>query len=85
MATANPTPPTDLQKEQASWQLLNAQIAHFQRSARWEPYKALAAMAVGVALFGGLVVALSNWHQPQTLTVNFGQPLTVQLQPALGK
>jgi hypothetical protein len=78
MADTEHTPPTSADKERAAWQLLNAQIAHFERSARWEPYKALAAMAAGVALFGGLVIALSSWHQP--LTVNFGQPLHVQME-----
>lgn len=82
MADTDLTPPTELEKEQASWRLLRAQIAQTERQAKWEPWKALAALAAGVALFGGLVIALSNWHQPQTLTVNFGQPLTVQMQPA---
>jgi hypothetical protein len=84
MADTNINPPTLADKERAAWQLLNAQISHFEQAARWEPWKALAAIIGAGALMTAAVIALSNWHTVQRVEVNFGQPLTVQLQPAKG-
>lgn len=84
MASTTNTPPTDAEKERAAWRLLNAQIAQNERQTWWEPIKATAMIllaAAAISAAGGL----SGWlwpPRPQTITVNFGQPLTVQLQPA---
>jgi hypothetical protein len=71
--------PTDLEREQASWLRLQAQIRLAERQARWEPWKALAAMVASAALFVGGVLALSNWigHQPQQINVHLDAPLIV--------
>jgi hypothetical protein len=73
--------PTDDQRRQAEWRLLNAQIDLQRRQARWEPWKALAAILAAGALMGALVIALSNWRTPQTISVHLDQPLQVQVKP----
>jgi hypothetical protein len=68
-----------LEREQASWRHLQAQIRLTERQARWEPWKALAAILAAAAIMGGSVLALSNWigHQPQTINVHLDTPLFV--------
>jgi hypothetical protein len=60
-------------------QLLEAQLRLYQAQARWEPWKALAAIIGAAAIFGGSVLALSNWisRQPQTINVHLDAPLTI--------
>jgi hypothetical protein len=69
--------PTELEREQASWRHLQAQIRLTERQARWEPWKALAAMLAAVAIMGGSVIALSSWigHPAQTINVHLDAPL----------
>ena len=43
---------------------LETQIALYARQARWEPWKALAAMLVAVAVFVGSVLTVSAWWHP---------------------
>ena len=73
--------PSALDQEQASWSHLQAQIRLTERQARWEPWKALAAILAAAALISAAILALSNWHQPQTIVVRFEQPFAVKLQP----
>ena len=60
-------------------ELLEAQLRLYQTQARWEPWKALAAIVGAAAIFGGGVVAASNWisRQPQTINVHLDAPLTI--------
>jgi hypothetical protein len=60
-------------------QLLEAQLRLYRTQARWEPWKALAAIIGAAAIFGGSVLALSNWisRQPQTINVHLDAPLTI--------
>ena len=53
--------------------LLEAQLRLYRTQARWEPWKALA------AIIGGSVLAVSNWisRQPQTINVHLDAPLTI--------
>jgi len=62
--------------------LLLAQLRAAEQAARWEPWKALAALLGAAAVFGGLVIALASvWHpRPQEITVRFEQPLHVELK-----
>jgi CHASE2 domain-containing sensor protein len=47
-----------------------AQIARHRRQARWEPWKALAAIFVAGALFIGSVFAIASWWPPpQTINM----------------
>jgi hypothetical protein len=63
--------------------LLEAQLRLYQTQARWEPWKALAAIIGAAAIFGGSVLALSNWisRQPQTINVHLDAPLTIAPKP----
>jgi hypothetical protein len=47
------------------------------RQARWEPWKALAAMVVASAVFCGAVLGLSSYlhRSPQIIIVHFDQPI----------
>jgi hypothetical protein len=58
-------------------ELLDAQLRLYRTQARWEPWKALAAIIGAAAIFAGSVLALSNWigHQPQTINVHLDAPL----------
>jgi hypothetical protein len=60
-------------------ELLDAQLRLYRTQARWEPWKALAALLGASAIFAGSVLALSNWisHQPQTITIHLDAPLTI--------
>ena len=59
--------------------LIEAQLRLYQVQARWEPWKALAAIVGAAAIFGGSVLALSSWisRQPQTINVHLDAPLTI--------
>ena len=46
------------------WALLNAHIADLRRQARWEPWKALAAILATVSAVVATVIALSDSHEP---------------------
>jgi hypothetical protein len=52
--------------------LLETQIALYQRQARWEPWKALAALIAAAAVFAGGVLAVAAWWHPapQVFTVH---------------
>ena len=60
-------------------ELLDAQLRLYRTQARWEPWKALAAIIAAAAIFAGSVLALSNWisRQPQTINVHLDAPLTI--------
>ena len=62
--------PTDEQRRQAEWARLNAQIECWRKQARWEPWKALAAIVGAAALMIAAALALSHWHVPQTINAN---------------
>jgi len=51
--------------------LVEAQIELYRRHARWEPWKALAAIIAASAVFaGGTFAIASYWHpSPQTINV----------------
>jgi hypothetical protein len=59
-------------------ELLDAELRLYLTQARWEPWKALAAIIGAAAIFAGSVLALSNWigRQPQTINVHLDAPLT---------
>jgi hypothetical protein len=58
---------------------LDAQLRLYRTQARWEPWKALAAIFGAAAIFAGSVLALSNWisRQQQTINVHLDAPLTI--------
>jgi len=60
-------------------ELHEAQLRLYRTQARWEPFKAVAAILGAAAIFAGSVLALSNWisRQPQTITVHLDAPLTI--------
>jgi hypothetical protein len=53
-------------------QLVEAPLRLYRTQARWEPYKAVAAIVGAAAIMTGAVLALSTWigHQPQTIEVH---------------
>jgi hypothetical protein len=63
-------------------ELRDAQLRLYKVQARWEPYKALAALVGAAAIFAGSVLALSNWiaRQPQTINVHLDGPLLMAPQ-----
>jgi cytochrome bd-type quinol oxidase subunit 1 len=60
--------------------LLEAQLKLYRVQARWEPYKAMAAILGAAAIMAGSVLALSTWigRQPQTIYVHLDTPIVVQ-------
>lgn len=81
--------PSDLDREQASWELLQAQInlsraqvAHIQRQSVWEIPRAVAMIALALAaiVVAGHLTDLVFPPRPQQITVHFEQPLAVKLQ-----
>ena len=44
--------------------LVEAQIELYRRQARWEPWKALAAIIAAGAVFAGGVLTVANWWHP---------------------
>jgi len=56
--------------EDAHRLLVEAQIELYRRQARWEPWKALAAIIAAAAVFGGGVLAVSSWWHPSPQTIN---------------
>jgi len=52
--------------------LVDAQIELYRKQARWEPWKALAAIiAAGAVFAGGVLTVASWWHpSPQSITVH---------------
>ena len=63
----------------ANDELILAQLRLYQTQARWEPFKAMAAIFAAAAIMVGSVLALSNWiaRQPQTINVHLDAPLTI--------
>lgn len=59
--------------------LIEAQLRLYRTQARWEPWKALAAIIGAAAIFAGSTLALANWiaRQPQTINVHLDAPLTI--------
>ncbi len=53
-------------------ELRDIQADLYRVQARWEPWKALAAMVATCALMVGTILGLANYigHQPQTITAN---------------
>jgi hypothetical protein len=60
--------------------LIEAQLKLYRAQARWEPYKAMAAILGAAAIMAGATLALSQWigHQPQTINVHLDAPIVVQ-------
>jgi hypothetical protein len=60
--------------------LADAQLRLYRVQARWEPWKALAAILGAAAIFAGSVLAVSSWiaRQPQTINVHLDAPIVVQ-------
>jgi hypothetical protein len=59
---------TEDEERQLRIELMKAQIDHtrvdmakLQREMRWEPWKALAALAAGTAAMAGAILALAAW------------------------
>jgi hypothetical protein len=50
--------------------LVEAQIELYRRQARWEPWKALAAIIAAAAVFGGGVLTVASWWHPSPQTIN---------------
>lgn len=69
--------PTEVERQQAAWRHLQAQIRLAERQASWEPWKALAAIIAAAAIMSGAILALSHWRQPQTINVHLDAPLTI--------
>jgi hypothetical protein len=57
--------------------LRQVQANLYRVQARWEPWKALAAMAATCALLVGTILGLANYlaRSPQTIVVHFDQPI----------
>jgi hypothetical protein len=50
--------------------LIEAQIDLYRRQARWEPWKALAAIIAAAAVFGGGVFTVASWWHPSPQSIN---------------
>jgi len=50
--------------------LIETQIELYRRQARWEPWKALAALIVAAAVFAGGVLTVASWWHPAPQTIN---------------
>lgn len=73
---------TQAERDRAAWALLQAQIDLARRQARWEPYKAVAAILTAAAVIAGAIVVLANWGgEPKPIVVRIEQPLRVQVTP----
>jgi hypothetical protein len=70
---------TDDEERELRIAVMQADLDLKRKQSFWEPLKALAAFAAGVAVFGGLVLAVANlWHpSPQNITVHLDAPLVV--------
>ncbi len=44
--------------------LVETQIELYRRQARWEPWKALAALVAAAAVFAGGVLTVASWWHP---------------------
>jgi hypothetical protein len=64
--------------------LRKAQTDLARKQARWESYKAVAAIAAAAAIFMGFVLAGITWlhPRPQEITVHLDQPFVIQQPPA---
>ena len=71
--------PTEVERQQAAWRHLQAQIRLAERQASWEPWKALAAILGAAAIMAGATLGVANWiaRQPQTINVHLDAPLTI--------
>ncbi len=80
---SEPAAPTALERDQASWRLLQAQIRMAERQGRSEPWQAIAMIllaAAAIAAAGGIAGRL--WPpQSQQITVHLDQPLVVKVEP----
>jgi hypothetical protein len=74
--------PTDEEKEQASWALLQAQIDLARRQGRWETPRALAMIVLAVAATFAAGGFIQRWFptSPQTITIHFDAPIPVILE-----
>jgi hypothetical protein len=50
--------------------LIETQIELYRRQARWEPWKALAALVAAAAVFMGGVLTVATWMHPAPQTIN---------------
>jgi hypothetical protein len=50
--------------------LIETQIALYARQARWEPWKAVAALVAAAAVFAGGVLIVASWWPPAPQTFN---------------
>lgn len=49
---------------------MSIQIELYRRQARWEPWKALAALVAAAAVFAGGVLTVAAWWHPAPQTIN---------------
>jgi hypothetical protein len=75
-----PLPDDEFREKQV--ELMETQIDLYRKQARWEVWKALAAFIAGVAVFGGLVLAVSNYLRGGQQTQFMFPPGTVITIPA---
>ena len=50
--------------------LVEAQIELYRKQARWEPWKALAAIVAAGAVFAGGTLTIASWWHPSPQTIN---------------
>lgn len=50
--------------------LVESQIELYRRQARWEPWKALAALVAAAAVFAGGTLTIASWWHPAPQTIN---------------
>jgi hypothetical protein len=64
-------------------ELRQIQADLYRVQARWEPWKALAAIVATSAVLAGTILGLANYigRSPQTIVVHFDQPVSLQGKP----
>ena len=50
--------------------LVETQIELYRRQARWEPWKALAALVAAAAVFAGGVLTVASWWHPAPQSIS---------------
>ena len=73
--------PTDQEKEQAAWSLLQAQIELTRRQGRWETPRALAMIILAVAAVFAAGGFSQHWlPSPHTMTIHFDAPIPIAVE-----
>ena len=68
MDGTQPMPDDDAETRRAL--LVEAQIELYRKQARWEPWKALAAIVAAGAVFAGGMLTVATWWHPNPQTIN---------------